>query len=285
MLKKLPISVLVLTKNEALNIRQCIESVRWADEIFIIDSGSVDRTLEIAKEYTDKIYSHPFENFAQQRNWAQENLPINNEWVFHLDADEKVSPGLLSEIEKIFSSETDVSGFMMPRKTLFRKRWIKHGGHYPVYHLRLFRKSKGKSEHRLYDQNYIVRGKVMKIEGDIINAIEPDLESWKAKHRKWASMEAREVLFNKSRIMNINRKGNSIERRNWIRYRIYYNLPLFIRPAIYFFYRYVLKLGFLDGRAGFIFHFWQGLWYRFLVDGKIYEYRKRPDMAQHQAVI
>lgn len=272
---KLPISVIIITFNEENNIGNCLETVYGlVDEVFIVDSGSTDKTLEIAKRYTDKIYYHPFVNFAQQRNWAQENLPIKNEWLFHLDADERVSPELIIELKKIFSSDITVDGFMVSRRTVFRGRWIRHGGHYPVYHLRLFRKNKGRSEQRLYDQNYIVTGEVLGIGGDIINVINPDLDLWKERHKKWANLEAREILFNKDRIMNIRLRGNPIEMRNWLRYKIYYRMPLFVRPFIYFLYRYIIKLGFLDGREGWVFHFWQGLWYRLLVDIEIIKLRK-----------
>lgn len=274
-MNRLPISVIILAYNEEKNMEDCLKSVyTWTDEIFVVDSGSTDKTLEIAKEFTDKIYQHAFENFAQQRNWAQDNLPIKNEWVFHLDADEMISQEMAAELQKIFSTDINADGFMAPRRTVFRGRWIKHGGHYPVYHLRLFRKNKGRSEQRLYDQNYIVTGEVLGIGGDIINVINPDLDLWKERHKKWANLEAREILFNKDRIMNIRLRGNPIEMRNWLRYKIYYRMPLFVRPFIYFFYRYILKGGFLDGRQGLIFHFWQGFWYRFLVDLKIYKLRK-----------
>ena len=237
-LQRLPIAVLILTYNEELNLGDCLDSVcAWTDEAFIIDSGSTDRTLEIAKKYTDKIYRHPFMNFAQQRNWSQENLPIKSEWVFHLDADERASPELVLELQRIFSSAIEVDGFMITRRTIFRNKWIRHGGHYPAYHLRIFKKSKGRSEERLYDQNYIVNGRSIKIKGDIINIINPDLEVWKQRHRQWAFLEAQEVLFNKDRIMNIGLRGNPIEKKNWLRYKIYYKLPLFVRPFIYFFYR------------------------------------------------
>ena len=273
---KLPISIIILTYNEEDNIEECIRSIyEWAQEILIVDSFSIDRTLEIAQKYTQKIYQHPFENFAKQRNWAQENLPIKNEWVFHLDADERVSLELASELNRLFSSTIYADGFMVSRRTIFRKQWIRHGGHYPVYHLRIFKKNKGKSEQRLYDQNYIVEGKVSAIKkGDIINIINPDLKSWREKHTRWAYLEAREILSNKKKKMNIKFMGTPIEMRNWLRYKVYYNMPVFIRVFVYFFYRYILRLGFLDGRQGLIFHFWQGFWYRLLVDIKVSGLRK-----------
>ena len=272
---RLPISAIILTFNEEKNIEECLRSIYdLADEIFIVDSGSTDRTLEIAKQYTDRIYSHQFENFSQQRNWAQDTLPIRNEWVFHLDADERMSQELTAEIEKIFSCDINADGFMAPRKTIFRGRWVRHGGQYPVYHLRIFRKNKGRSEERLYDQNYVVQGKVARLKGSIVNVISPDLGIWRQRHRMWARLEAQEILCNKNRIMDSRLFGNPVERRNWLRYNVYYALPLFIRSFIYFFYRYFLRLGFLDGWQGLLFHFWQGLWYRFLVDIEIYKLLK-----------
>lgn len=267
---KLSISVIVLTYNEEVNIEECLKSVYgWAEEIIIVDSFSTDKTLEIVKSYTDKIYQHHFENFAQQRNWAQDVLPIKNEWVFHLDADERVSIDLTLELKKTFSSYINTDGFMMPRRTVFRNRWIRYGGHYPVYHLRLFKKAKGRSEERLYDQNYIVNGKIVKLKGDIINIINPDIDAWKSRHKKWAILEAQEILFNTDRILNLKCQGNPIEMRNWLRYKIYYKLPLFIRSFFYFFYRYIVRFGFLDGKQGLIFHFYHGFWYRLTVDREV----------------
>ena len=274
-LQRLPISVLVLSYNEALNLGDCLESIyAWADEVFVIDSGSTDATLEIAKSYTDKIYQHPFKNFADQRNWAQDNLPIKNEWLLHLDADERVSHELALELQSIFSAPIEADGFMFSRRTIFRNKWIRHGGHYPAYHLRLFKKSKGRSEERLYDQNYIVNGRKLEIKKDLINIINPNISLWKQRHRRWAFLEAQEVLFNKDRIMNIGFHGGPIERKNWLRYRLYYKLPLFLRPFIYFFYRYIIRLGFLDGREGLVFHFFHGLWYRLIVDIEIFNARR-----------
>lgn len=273
MAKKIPVSVLVITKNEEANIGPCLQSINWADQIFVVDSGSSDKTLKIAKKYTDKVYKHPFYNFSQQRNWAQDNLPIKNEWIMHLDADERVEKGLFYELKKIVESDNQINGLMAARKTYFRGSWIKHGGHFPVYQLCIYKKNKGRSEQRYYDQNYSVSGKVLKAKSGIINIINPDLNAWRNRHRKWAKLEAEEALHNKSRQLKINWRGSPIERRNWARYKFYYRLPLFIRPFLYFFYRYVLRLGFLDGRQGLIFHFWQGLWFRLIVDKEIYRFK------------
>ncbi|MBI4335511.1 MAG: glycosyltransferase family 2 protein [Candidatus Omnitrophica bacterium] len=265
----LPVSVIVLTYNEERHIERCLNSAyEWADEIFVVDSYSTDNTVGICRRYSENIYQHPFENYAAQRNWAQENLPIRNEWVFHLDADEAVSQELALELRKMFSRPVDCDGFIMARKTMFRNRWIKHGGHYPVYHLRLFKKANGGCEKRLYDQHYVVFSNIGKISGDIVNVINPDLRSWRAQHRRWAALEAQEVLLNSNRPMPPETSPAPMRWRKRLRHK-YYKLPLFTRAVVYFIYRYVLRLGFLDGRQGFIFHFWQGLWYRWRIDAEI----------------
>lgn len=268
---KIPISVIILTLNEEKNIENCLRSIKWSDEIFVVDSGSSDKTLDIAKKYTDKIYQHRFFNYSQQRNWAQNNLPIKNEWIFHLDADERPERNLAFELVKIVGLAGQADGLMVARKTYFRGRWIKRGGHFPVYHLRIFKKEKGYCENRLYDQHFIVKGKTEKTKNGIINIIDPALKQWKGKHQRWAYLEASEIISKKKREVKMNLRGNPIEKRNWFRYKIYYILPLFIRPFLYFFYRYVIRLGFLDSRQGLIFHFWQGLWFRLKVDKEIFK--------------
>jgi len=275
---KLPISVIVLTYNEEQNIEDCLKGISGLFEVvFVVDSFSTDKTLALARKFTEHIYEHPFENYSVQRNWAQANLPIRTEWVLHLDADEQITPELLDNLNKIFSHLPIKSdGFLVSRRTIFRGRWIKHGGHYPVYHLRTFKKHLGKCEERLYDQHFLLEGKIAKIKGDIINVITGDLNLWQARHRKWASLEAEEVLLSKERIKkNVDSSANPIEARRWLRYNRYYKMPLFIRPFMYFFYRYIIKLGFLDGIEGLVFHFYQGLWYRLIVDINIYKLKRK----------
>lgn len=280
------ISVVVLTYNEELNLQRCLESVAsWVDEIFVVDSGSVDNTLEIAKKYTDKIYIHEFTNYAAQRNWAQRNLPLTYDWVFHLDAGEQVTPELAKSIKSAFASGVDnLDGFLINRRAIFMGRWIKHGGIYPTYHQRLYRRQKGYCEEREYDQHFKVEGRVGKLGGDIVDEIATDLNSWTLSHARWATAEAKEHL-RQEKAKGTNDKqviprlfGTSIERRRWLRQKLYGRVPLFVRPFGYFFVRYFLLLGFLDGIEGFIFHFLQGFWFRFYVDAKIWE-------AKHQQSI
>jgi glycosyltransferase involved in cell wall biosynthesis len=277
---RLPVSVVILTLNEEANIEDCLQSVcEWAGEIFVVDSGSHDRTVEIARRFTERVVLHPFENYSSQRNWAQQNLPLTNEWIFHIDADERVTPELAESFQKLFTSGSpgDADGFLISRRTIFMGRAIMHGGHYPAYHLRLFRRHKGRCEDRLYDQHFILDGPVRTIPGDLIDVITSDLTVWLIRHARWGAAEAHEMSVSADSGDNrlIGRpSGTPIERRRWLRSSIYGKAPLFLRAFAYFFYRYFLRLGFLDGREGLIFHFLQGCFFRFYVDAKIYEMRK-----------
>ena len=261
---KSSIAVIVLTYNEELNLEKCLKSIAGlAREIFVVDSYSTDKTLEIAKRYSARIYQREFKNQADQFNWALDNLDIKSDWIFRLDADEYLTPELQKEIRNVLNNLTssdDVSGFYMKRRVYFMGRWIRHGGYYPVWFLRLFRKNLGRSEEREIDEHVILnRGRAEYLENDFVDENKNGLKAWIAKHRNYALREAREVLA-----------GNygSGEKRSF-----YYKLPPFFRALLYWKYRYFIKLGFLDGIPGLVFHFLHGFWYRFLVDVKIYESR------------
>jgi glycosyltransferase involved in cell wall biosynthesis len=277
---KLPITVIILTYNEENNIRACLESVKdWAQEIFVVDSFSTDKTEEIVKQYTPNFIQHSFENYSQQRNWALQNLPVQTEWVMNLDADHRATKELSDEIRSVFSKEipASVNGFLTSRRTVFMGKWIRYGGHYPTYHSILFRKNKGKCEERKYDQHFLVEGEVKKLKGDVIDVFTDSLSMFTLRHNKWSTLEAEEQYFgtlqNNEELIKADFGGNPIQKRRYLK-NTYDRFPLFVRPFIYFFIRYFLKLGFLDGRKGLIFHFLQGFWFRFLVDAKIYELRK-----------
>ena len=274
----LDLTVVVLTYNEELNLPECLRGLRpLRCEVFVVDSGSTDRTREIAREAGATAFEHPFESYGAQRNWAQANLPIRTEWVLHIDADERLTPELVASIESgLREPADDTNGFLLRRRAVFMGRWIKHGGIYPSYHARLFRKDKGRCEDRLYDQHYMVDGKVEILSGDMIDTT-PELSAWTVRHARWAEMEARELLLEGNQPGRIIGKvfGTPIERKRWLRQRLYNRLPLFVRPFLYFAYRYFIRLGFLDGKQGLVFHFLQGCWYRFQVDAMIMESRLR----------
>lgn len=270
---KLPITLVVLTYNEELNLVRCLKSAEdFASQIIVVDSGSADKTVEIAREHGAEVHVHTFTNQAEQFNWALDHLEIKNEWILRLDADEAMTPELWAEIGKELpniSSET--SGFHMKRRVHFMGRWIRYGGYYPKWFLRLFRKGVGRFEDREMDEHVVLsRGRAIMLENDIIENDKRDLTTWIAKHNGYALREARAAM-RKTASMEGNLEGEAPERTRWFKEHIYERLPLFVRPFLYFFYRYIILAGFLDGLEGFIFHTLQAFWYRFLVDAKIWE--------------
>lgn len=278
------LSVIILTFNEEANLPACLESLEGLDcERFVVDSGSTDGTLEIARRMGAIVFEHPFDNYAAQRNWALENLPLQTEWILNLDADERLTPALSSEIRETLARPlTGVDGFLLRKRTVFMGRWIKHGGHYPAYHLRLFRRGRGRCEDRLYDQHFLVAGRMESLRQDYLDVLTPDISTWTQRHTRWAEAEARQMLAqgdgaSVDRVRS-DLRGNPIERRRWLRDGPYAHAPLFLRAFLYWLYRYFLRLGFLDGKEGLIFHFLQGCWFRFLVDAKIYEHQRKQKM-------
>ena len=276
------VAAVVLTYNEERNLPDCLASLSgWVSEIFVVDSGSTDGTLAIAREAGATVLQHPFEHYGAQRNWAIDNIPTTAPWTLHIDADERVTPELRDSITAALAGDEQslvrTDGFLVSRRTMFMGRWIRHGGHYPAWHLRLIRTGAGRCEDRLYDQHFYVSGAVQKLQGDLIDTLTPDLATFTARHLRWAALEAAEHDAPPEAVGRIRGRlasDNAIERRRWLR-DWYARLPLFVRPTAYFLYRYVVRLGFLDGRAGLVFHVLQGFWFRFLVDALILERRVR----------
>ncbi|MCB0640640.1 MAG: glycosyltransferase family 2 protein, partial [Phaeodactylibacter sp.] len=154
------LTVILLTYNEAGNIEACLDSLQGLTApLFVVDSYSTDTTLDILDSRGIPYVQHPFENYSRQRNWAQDNLPEATEWVLHLDAGERCTPELIHWLNTQFDPEAAVDGYMFSRRTIFFDHWIKRGGHYPNFHLRLYRRSKGHCEHKVYDQHFVVDGK------------------------------------------------------------------------------------------------------------------------------
>jgi glycosyltransferase involved in cell wall biosynthesis len=279
---KLPISAIILTYNEEKNIKNCLESLYvMIGDILIVDSGSTDKTLDIARQYTDKIYYHPFHTHAEQWNWAFRNLPFSYEWCLVLDADQSVTSGLMEELREVFRvPPSGVGGYYINRRQIFRGKWIRFGGYYPKYLLRLFKiKEVYCDERELVDKRFYVKGRTQKLKHDIIeeNLKENDISFWVQKHNRYSDLLAQEELCYRknqpARLVKPAILGNPDQRTLWLK-GLYYKLPLYVRPFVYFFWRYFICLGFLDGGKGFLFHFLQGFWYRLIIDMKIHELKK-----------
>lgn len=288
---KLSISAIILIYNEELNVGNCLKSIAdWVDEIIIVDSFSTDKTLEIVKKYTDKIHQRKFKNQAEQFNWALDNIKIANDWILRLDADEVMLPETWREIGEQFNKllitndQLPITGFYLKRRVYFMSRWIKHGGYYPAWFLRLWRKDAGRYEEREMDEHVVLsKGRAIHLRNDFEEHDRKDLTSWIQKHNSYATREA-EAYIKEFQISNFKfqnerlegrRTGSDPEKRRWYKNQLYYKLPPFLRALLYWEYRYFIRLGFLDGVPGLIWHFLQGFWYRFLVDAKIYELKRK----------
>lgn len=266
------ISVVILTFNSEDTIGKTLEKAKKvSDDIHVVDSFSADRTLEILKENNVNVVQRPFESYGAQRNWAIENLPLKYPWELHLDADEWLSDKLIALINSLKGSFPDqIDGYFIRRNTMFLGRELHHAGHSP-WHMRLFRHGKGHCENRRYDQHYYVVGKTEQLNGAMIDDMRMSLNEWITRHNKWASAEALEIYEGESsgRITPA-LLGNPVQKIRFLRL-IYESFPLFVRPFLYFFYRYFLRLGFLDGKEGLIYIVLQSFWFRFLVDAKFFE--------------
>jgi glycosyltransferase involved in cell wall biosynthesis len=283
-----PLVVIVLTHNEEANLPACLESVcGLSPKLIVVDSGSTDRTLEIAEQYGAHILTHEFTQHARQWEWALSQLDGDVEWVLGLDADQRLSPELKDEIRQLFAAEQQrlhtYDGFYLNRRQIFRGKWIHHGGYYPKYLLKLFRVSKVQLDERdLMDHHFYVSGRLGQLQHDLIedNRKEANIAFWLSKHISYADLHAREELLRRSDrhawLIQPSLFGSHDQRVVWSK-RVWYRMPLYVRPFLYFMYRYFLLRGILDGKQGFIFHFLQSFWYRLLVDIRI------DDLIQSQA--
>jgi glycosyltransferase involved in cell wall biosynthesis len=275
----LSISTIILTYNETANLAICLESLTgWVEEIFVVDSGSTDNTLEIAARYGAKAVHHPWKTYAKQFNWALDELPMTGEWVMRMDADERVMPDLRDELlAKLPNLSTDVTGLYLKRRVYFMGRWIRHGGYYPTWLLRIFRRDIGRCEARHMDEHIVLSGgQTLRLENDIIDENHKGLTFWTNKHEGYAKREAKDLVGEEEGdvLIKPTLRGSQAERKRWVKTRLYARLPLFWRAWLYFLVRYIFQFGFLDGRKGLAFHFLQACWYRFYVDAKILEMRE-----------
>ena len=273
------IAVLILTYNEEANIAQALESVKdWANETYILDSFSTDKTLEFAAKYNCDMVQNAFVDYAKQRNFALDSLPIKSEWIFFLDADEWISRKLKDEISELISHAPKENGFYIKRRLMWMGSWIRRG-YYPAWQLRLFRYGKGRCEDRPVNEHLIVEGDVGYLQNDFTDENHKGVADWIAKHNGYSTREAIELFNSRSgssyQEIDVSFFGTQAQRRRWLRYKIWNNMPLLIRPFFYFFYRYILLGGFLDGRAAFIFHYLQALWYPLLIDIKYLEMKMK----------
>ena len=271
------IDLVVLTLNEERNLARCLASVNGlVDSIFVVDSGSTDATVRVAERFNANVVEHPFVNQAQQLNWALENLPIRSDWILRLDADEYLLPALKEELhDAIRSVPDDVSGMYLRRRLIFLGRWIRHGEVYPTWILRAFRTGAAISEEIELNEHMILRhGRGIRLKNDFVNHQDLGLKEWLLKHEAYADRHARFLTRLENSVgmsMPPTLRGTQAQQRRWRERNFYARFPLLLRPLGYFIYRYFIRLGFLDGREGAIFHVLHAFWYRFYIDAKIFE--------------
>lgn len=272
------LTVIILTRDEAVHIARAIGSVQaFADRIVVVDSGSIDATVDIARGLGAEVLVHPFVTQARQFNWALEQLPANTDWIFRLDADEVVSPELAwSLAERLPTLGPEVAGVSVSRRMAFLGRPIRWGGMFPNHVTRLLRHGRGRSEDRWMDEHILLDGVETALDGELLDDNLKPLDWWIDKHNKYASREVVEILDAQYGFLGRktqNKLQGQTGLKRWLKERIYLRLPGGFRAFAYFLYRYVVRLGFLDGREGVAFHVLQGFWYRYLVDTKLHEVR------------
>lgn len=268
------VSIIILTFNSEETIGNTLRAAKClSEDIHVVDSYSTDKTLQVVKSFGAKVVQHEFLSYGEQRNWAIESLEFSRDWQLHLDSDEILSDSLIEEIKLLkLGAESNVDGYYIPRLIRFMGRDLRHGGLYPIWHMRLFKKGKGRCELRKYDQHFYVSGSTGHLHNPIIDDHRMSLTEWVSRHNKWANAEVNEILApSKDGIVSAEfGSRDAVKHRRGLRH-LYYRMPLLMRPFLFFFYRYIFKLGFLDGKEGLIYLTLQSLWYRFLVDAKVYE--------------
>lgn len=281
--------VVILTKNEGIHLERCLNSVCIiANYILVVDSFSNDRTQEIAASFNAKFIQNEFLNQAQQFNFALTQLPESVKWVLRIDADEYLTPKLALSIKEVLARPSEVMGYSLKRRMTFAGRLIKHGGLFPVEIVRLFRFGHGVCEERWMDEHIVVDGPVGQLEGELIDDNLKSLTWWIQKHNLYSNREAVEVLKLKYAPDIANKPvAGAAGLKRLIKERIYSKLPVVPKVLAYFLYRYVIRLGFLDSKAGFAFHFLQGFWYRYLVEAKVQEVERcmqKNKVELHEAI-
>jgi glycosyltransferase involved in cell wall biosynthesis len=275
------LTAVILTFNEEQHLARCIDSIREiADKIVVADCFSTDGTVEIARANGARVLQREWINHATQFNWALTQLDADTDWVLRIDADEYLTPSLIAEIkERLPSIASEIEGVYCSRRMTFQGKLIRHGGVFPVRVLRLFRHGRGQCENRWMDEHIKVTGPTVDFRGELVDDNLNSLTWWTSKHNNYASREAVDLLnlefcfMPHDSVANL-RGGKQAGVKRWIKEVLYARLPGGFRAFAYFLYRYVIRLGFLDGQAGTAFHFLQGFWYRYLVDAKVSEVKR-----------
>jgi glycosyltransferase involved in cell wall biosynthesis len=274
-MEQAPCVVVILTFNSASIIRETVsQAKKVSPKIFAVDSHSSDGTVAILEELGCTVVQRPFSNYSDQRNWAISQVEGLYGWQLHLDADEVLDEQAVGEIRDLLAGTPRFDAYMLRRRDYFMGKMLRFSGVNP-WHLRLFRSGAGRCEARLYDQHFISSATPGRLQGFMHDKNSARLTDWINSHNRWSDAEAKEKLGPRMAADNVLQPrlmGDARERTRFIK-ELYYKLPTGLRSLSYFVYRYVFRLGFLDGTTGFYFAFFQALWFRMLVDAKMYEQR------------
>ncbi|NCQ96608.1 MAG: glycosyltransferase family 2 protein [Microcystis wesenbergii Mw_QC_S_20081001_S30D] len=284
--EKIPVSVLIPAKNEESNLPACLESVARADEVFVVDSQSSDRSIEISTNYGANVVQFYFNGrWPKKKNWSLDNLPFRNEWVLIVDCDERITPELWNEIATVIQ-DPDYNGYYLNRRVFFLGQWIRYGGKYPDWNLRLFKHKSGRYENLNTEdipntgdnevhEHVILDGKVGYLKNDMLHIDFRDIYHWLERHNRYSNWEAR-VYYNiltgndESGTIGAHLFGDAVQRKRFLK-KIWVKLPF--KPLLRFILFYFIRLGFLDGKAGYIYGRLLSQ-YEYQIGVKLYELRQ-----------
>jgi glycosyltransferase involved in cell wall biosynthesis len=271
------VTAIVLTLNEEANLAACLDSVAdFCKRVVVVDSGSTDRTVEIARAHGADVYEHPFTYYAAQYNWGVDHADIATKWTLRLDADERFTPAVCERCEKLLleHAEDDVNGIVMESDFFFLGRQMKHGGS-KKRKIMLFKRGKGASRTVSATRiPYCSKGGTAAISERYLHYDFKDLTSYISRYNWYAIRELQDYLaYEQGASFDVN-TDEQLRRHRKKKFTLYYRAPMFLRAWLWFVYNYYFRLGFLDGREGYIYHYFESYWYRFLVDAKIYEHKK-----------
>lgn len=279
------ITAIVLTRNEEVNIERCLNSVRGlCRRMVVVDSGSTDRTVELAKACGAEVFFHEFEYYARQFNWGLDNCGVDTKWVIRIDADEQFPPELCAEIEEQMAAHDgdDVNGMTLEATYFFMGRALTHGS--KKRKLMVFKSGIGRIEDRRRDAHTILsRGDSVSLKHNFLHYDFKDLDNFIGRYNWYATREAMDYMDWKRGRLDADVDDPEIQRKRRKKYGVYYKFPKFLRAFLWFNANYFLRGGFLDGKEGFIYHVLSSFWYRFVVDAKIYEYEHGKEFEKLKA--
>ncbi|MBD2165435.1 glycosyltransferase family 2 protein [Calothrix membranacea FACHB-236] len=285
MSSKIPVSVLIPAKNEQANLPACLTSLEMADEVFLVDSQSTDNSVAIAESFGAYIVQFKFNgSWPKKKNWSLDNLPFRNEWVLIVDCDERITPELWAEIAQVIKDE-EYAGYYLNRRVFFLGKWIRHGGKYPDWNLRLFKHQKGRYENLNTEdipntgdnevhEHVVLDGKVGYLKNDMLHEDFRDLYHWLERHNRYSNWEARvyyNLLTNKDEggTIGANLFGDAVQRKRFLK-KVWVRLPF--KPLLRFILFYIIQRGFLDGKAGYVYACLLSQ-YEYQIGAKLYELR------------